>query len=114
MRSTKKDADRPVLHANRSGVSHGERERIAPDAIDNRTGSEREKFFASDQRYPREGLLTRQRTAKLLAISLRKLDLLIAAKEIAVARFGRSVRIDPRELDRFVERCSRRGEGVRQ
>jgi excisionase family DNA binding protein len=50
----------------------------------------------------------------LLAISLRKLDLLIAAKEIAVARFGRSVRIDPRELDRFVDRCSRRGEEVRQ
>lgn len=54
--------------------------------------------------YQTKQLLTRTEAAEALAVSLRKLDYLIAAGELPVVRLGgRTIRIRPSAIDYFVE-----------
>ena len=46
-------------------------------------------------------LLTKVESAKLLRICVRKLELMIQARQIAVIRIGRAVRIELTELERL-------------
>ncbi len=48
-------------------------------------------------------LLTRQEAAEALAISIRKVDLLIEAGDLPAVRIGRSIRIRPSALDYMIE-----------
>jgi excisionase family DNA binding protein len=50
-----------------------------------------------------QALITRIEAAKLLSISVRSLDSKIASGDIPVVRIGRSVRIRPEALERFVD-----------
>jgi len=54
-------------------------------------------------------LLTREEAAKVLRISVRKLDTLEAAGEIRAIRIGRLVRYHPETVDAFIRRRSREG-----
>ncbi len=49
-------------------------------------------------------LLNRRDAARMLSLSIRTLDYLIAAREIIVRRIGRKVLIPLRELERFARR----------
>lgn len=67
-----------------------------------------------------EQMLTRESAAEWLAVSLRTLDLHIANGDLQVCRIGRSVRIRPVTLERFVEAregsqsvSKRKGKGIR-
>ncbi|NQV79368.1 MAG: helix-turn-helix domain-containing protein [Alphaproteobacteria bacterium] len=50
-------------------------------------------------------LLTVAQVATHLQISIRQVRRLIKAKELEVLRIGRRIRIDPRDLNAFLERC---------
>lgn len=51
-------------------------------------------------------LRSRLDAARILGISLRKLELLIEAKELRVARVGRRVLVPQRALEEFVRRVT--------
>jgi excisionase family DNA binding protein len=48
-------------------------------------------------------LLKREEAAEVLCLSIRKLDMLIDAGDIAVVRIGRSVRIRLSAIDSFID-----------
>ena len=52
---------------------------------------------------PRPRLLNREEAANSLNISTRKLDELLASKQIPKVRIGASVRIDPNDLQDYIE-----------
>ena len=51
-----------------------------------------------------QSLLSKRESARLLGISLRTLDTLIAAKEIAIRRVGRRVLVPRRAAEEFARR----------
>ncbi len=58
-------------------------------------------------------LLTRSEAAKALAVSVRKVDYLIAAGELPVVRMGRTIRIRPSAIEYFVEAREQYGKAAR-
>jgi excisionase family DNA binding protein len=115
MLNTKKGEDRLVLQANRSNAFQVEQQGISPVPPDNRTIPDPAEKLDTPARRDRENLLTRKRSAEFLDVSLRTLDRLVAERELVAVKIGRSVRIDPRELDRYVDsRIHAAREGVSQ
>ncbi|WP_369335599.1 helix-turn-helix domain-containing protein [Luteolibacter arcticus] len=54
-------------------------------------------------------LLTRQEAAESLSVSIRKLDLLIAAGDLPAVRIGAAVRVRPSAIDYLIEARESRG-----
>ncbi len=52
-----------------------------------------------------EGLLTYDQAGKMLGVSGRTVWTLVDRGDLPAVRFGRSVRIDPVDLRRFIERA---------
>jgi excisionase family DNA binding protein len=59
-------------------------------------------YFRSSRPPPAAPLLTFADVAEQLQVSLRTVRRLVDAGELAVIRIGRAVRIDPRDLERFL------------
>lgn len=55
-------------------------------------------------------LLSRKQAADSMAISIRKLDSLVASRRLPVVRIDSSVRFDPADLAAFVERSRKGGD----
>jgi len=57
-------------------------------------------------------LLTYREAAKVLGVTPRTVWTLVQAGTLPAVRFGRSVRIDPTDLRRFIDRAKREAQGV--
>lgn len=56
------------------------------------------------ERHRRSRLLTYEDTADVLGVTVRTVYSLVKGGSLRVVRFGRLVRIDPRDLDEFITR----------
>lgn len=57
-----------------------------------------------------QSLLTYRQVAEILAVTERTIWSLVSSGRLPAVRFGRSVRIDPVDLQQFIERCKQGGE----
>jgi excisionase family DNA binding protein len=57
-------------------------------------------------------LLTYREAAKVLGVTPRTVWTLVQARTLPAVRFGRSVRFDPADLRRFIDRAKRATQGV--